>query len=291
MWWFKKKKEETKRPVVQEHNGEINISKEKHAEIEEIIAELYGAIVNKYDFFYLPDWEYEDAYNWEEELTKLGLCIFRDDEEIEMLLSDSKYISVEVMINWEQINLEYLKEILLPVEKWESGSIWKKEAIYIWTYAYMRITGIIDIDSRGCFPGYVLSNLCPSEFEFENVKMNSMEGFLQSLKTPDETQQKEIQSLSGKEAKKAGESLKNHFDGKHLYWQGKTIDRFSDEYQQLLKRVFRAKWEQDTTFQDALSFTQEKKLIHSIGKQNPEETILTEKEYITLLEELRNNKV
>ena len=275
------------------------IDDRKYDELGNIIHHLGNCICCSHRFFTIPESHFnnwcarkiEKDYKLEEVLIKLGLQIEyldnEENEEIEKLISDSKEADVKVIVNWEQLNLENLKEFLLPAEKWEivSKAI-RDEAIYVWTYAYMTITGIIDIESRGCFPSRILSNLYPAEFEFENVKMNSMEGFLQSLKTPDEILQKEIQLLSGKEAKKAG-GLMSQFDGKNLYWQGKIIDRYSDEYQQLLRRCFRAKWEQNETFRDALVSTKGKDLIHSIGKQNKEETILTEEEYITLLKELR----
>jgi predicted NAD-dependent protein-ADP-ribosyltransferase YbiA (DUF1768 family) len=263
-----------------------------------IIYEIYKAIQERCNVFRLNDgyfgeyWEHaeREAPRMETELTKSGFwVIYPSDEEIKICLSDSKDVYVEVIINWERINLEYLKEMLFPIEKWKSEDcrVKKSEVIYIWTYARMTVENIIDIDSRGCYPSCALSNLCPSVFEFEGVGMQSMEGFLQSLKTSDATLQKQIRSLSHREAKNAGEALKEQFDGKHVHWQGQTIDRFSEEYQQLLKRAFRAKWEQDADFRDALSATKGKTLIHGIGKQNREETILTEKEFTAILEDLR----
>jgi hypothetical protein len=115
-----------------------------------------------------------------------------------------------------------------------------------------------------------------------------MEGFFFFFKTPDKKLQKQIQGLHGGKAQNYSDLLKDDFDGKHLYWKGKTIDRFSNAYQRLLRRAYRAKFEQDALFRFALEATQGKPLTHSIGKKTPEETILTEKEFVILLDELRN---
>ena len=110
----------------------------------------------------------------------------------------------------------------------------------------------------------------------------------QSLKTQDVEKQKNICLLVGKDAKKAGESLANEFDGKNIYWNNKRMDRKSDEYKQFLEKAYKSKYTQDSSFREALDCTKGKKLIHSVGKHNPDETILTEEEFISNLEKLRN---
>lgn len=50
---------------------------------------------------------------------------------------------------------------------------------------------------------------------------------------------------------------------------------------------FRAMFEQCPKFRDALVDTESKKLFHNIGKTNPRETILIEKEFCSVLTELR----
>ncbi|MBQ3102498.1 hypothetical protein IJC60_05800 [bacterium] len=149
-------------------------------------------------------------------------------------------------------------------------------------------SSIIDIHSKGAFPSNVLSNFHKSKFELDGIKINSMEGFLQSLKTPDQKLQKKICKMVGKDAKIAGTTLKETgFDGKTLHWNGKTLDRFSEDYQELLKRAYDAKFKKDSLFRKAIAATDGKTLTHSIGLQNKEETILTEKEFINMLELLK----
>lgn len=145
----------------------------------------------------------------------------------------------------------------------------------------------IDIHSKGKFPSNVLSNFHVSNFKFDNISISSMEGFLQSLKTSDEILQKRICKLIGIDAKNAGNELLETYDKKTLHWQGQKIDRFSEQYQDLLKRVYKAKFDQDPLFRDAIASCENKNLIHTIGKSSKEETILTEEEFVTLLNWLK----
>lgn len=144
---------------------------------------------------------------------------------------------------------------------------------------------VVDIYSKGLWDEVYLSNFCETDFVFDGVQIKSLEGFLQSLKTNDVIKQEAICSLIGKDAKVVGSFIAG-FDGIHLYWKGKTIDRFSEEYQTLLKRVYQARFEQDSNFRKALEYTKNKKLIHTVGKSDSKETILTDAEFICILSEL-----
>lgn len=146
---------------------------------------------------------------------------------------------------------------------------------------------VADIYSHGTREESVLSNFAKSNFYFEGVLCVSMEGFLQALKTPNLNEQIRICGLKGKLAKKAGLAVPN-FDGEHLYWQGKTINRFSDEYHTLVRRAYHARFEQDEDFRCALETSKHKKLIHTIGNNDPKSTILTTDEFIGFLRELQN---
>lgn len=147
----------------------------------------------------------------------------------------------------------------------------------------------IDIGSSEEFPVGTLSNFTESKFEVDGVKINSMEGFLQSLKTKDKSKQEEICKMVGYQAKKAGRKLqkKQDYDPTVLYWKGKPIQRISLEYQKLLRKAYITKLSSDKTFRDALAATKGAKLTHSVGKSSPYETILTEQEFVNILTELR----
>lgn len=149
----------------------------------------------------------------------------------------------------------------------------------------------IDINSRSEFPYYILSNFSDTNFELDGVQINSMEGFLQSLKVKDPDIQKEICLMDGKHAKGMGkkQNKKRNYDFKHLWWQGQKIDRESEQYQDLLKRAYKARYDADEDFQFALEWSKGRVLRHSIGETDPKRTLLTQNEFCSILTELRDN--
>lgn len=150
----------------------------------------------------------------------------------------------------------------------------------------------LDIHSRGWWPVYALSNFYHNSFVIDGVSCKSMEGFIQSLKCSGPNEQIRVCKMRGKRAKQFGQKTKNnsHYDfiKNGVFWNGVTYDRMTDEYQGLIRRAYRAMYEQSPKFREALADTGNKKLFHSIGKTNPRETILTENELCSILTELRN---
>ncbi len=141
----------------------------------------------------------------------------------------------------------------------------------------------MNIKSGKTYPSCALSNFAPHPFVIDEVECNSMEGFLQSLKFKNPEMQKEVCKLVGFAAKRKGRNKKwNQF----LYWQGKKVDRFSDEYQDLLDKAF---WElsKNTKFKKALLASRDAILTHSIGKRKQSDTILTVKEFCGRLMQIR----
>ena len=140
------------------------------------------------------------------------------------------------------------------------------------------------------FPFNILCNFSPANFKFDNCQINSMEGFIQSLKTPNIEEQKSICSLYGHMAKKIGNYYKSNgfFDRTSLYWNGKQYNRYSEEYKKLLEIVYEVRYLSNTEFQDVLQSTNGYKLTHKIGKADKNDTILTEEEFIEQLNILRN---
>lgn len=144
----------------------------------------------------------------------------------------------------------------------------------------------LDIHSKGQWPSNALSNFYPHKFKVDGIECASMEGFLQSLKTSSMAGQKEICGLTGKEAKlRSTDSWKTD---QTLYWNdSQGIKRDSMQFQALVRRAYRAMFEQCPEFKDALQATGNKKLYHSIGNPVQKDTILTEKELCDILSELR----
>ncbi len=143
----------------------------------------------------------------------------------------------------------------------------------------------MDIGSGNGYPSSALSNFAPHVFEIDGVTCNSMEGFLQSLKFSNPEMQKHVCTLVGAKAKFKGKP-KKWWKDQTLYWQGKAINRHSDEYQELLDKAFSCLAKNDG-FKRALLASAGATLKHSIGKSNPSETVLTKSEFCSRLVRLR----
>lgn len=158
------------------------------------------------------------------------------------------------------------------------------------SYEMLREKGELDIKSKAPYPGNVLSNFYPNEFEIDGIKCASMEGFLQSLKTKNVEKQKKVCALYGKEAKlffrHKWDNLRWKLTGK-LYWNGMKIRRSGGLYQDLLSRAYDQLLGVEE-FAKALAITGDIPLKHSIGKHNKRKTILTEEEFISELYRLRD---
>jgi predicted NAD-dependent protein-ADP-ribosyltransferase YbiA (DUF1768 family) len=143
----------------------------------------------------------------------------------------------------------------------------------------------MNIGSGNGYPESALSNFSPHPFILDGVKCNSMEGFLQSLKFKNPEMQKQVCSLVGRQAKFKG-NHKAWWQTQTLYWQGREINRHSQEYQDLLDRAFDA-LSGNMSFRKALLASGNSSLTHSIGKSDPHHTVLTEKEFCSRLLSLR----
>lgn len=144
----------------------------------------------------------------------------------------------------------------------------------------------MDIGSKTKYPASALSNFSPHPFTLDGVECASMEGFLQSLKFKNPDMQIEVCKLVGKSAKFKGKK-KKWWRNQILYWQGTEYRRDSKEYQDLLTKAFDALFENEG-FRNALEATQNAVLTHSIGKRDIHRTVLTEREFISQLNRLRN---
>jgi predicted NAD-dependent protein-ADP-ribosyltransferase YbiA (DUF1768 family) len=143
----------------------------------------------------------------------------------------------------------------------------------------------MDIGSGKGFPASSLSNFSPHPFILDGVKCNSMEGFLQSLKFQNPEMQKEVCKMVGLQAKFKGKK-KKWWVTQTLFWQDVEINRHSVEYQTLLDRAFDA-LSKNTSFRSALLASGDSSLTHSIGKNDPSHTVLTQKEFCVRLTQIR----
>lgn len=152
---------------------------------------------------------------------------------------------------------------------------------------YDEVTNTLDIRSNGLYPSNVLSNLCSNGFSFDGMVCGSMEGFLQSLKRKDPDKQRQICSMKGGNARKM--SVTSWQTDQIVWWRGQAIDRQGDEFQNLVRRAYRAMFEQNERFRTALMQTRGMTLTHVSGENNRYKTILTPAEFCGILTELRNN--
>ena len=146
----------------------------------------------------------------------------------------------------------------------------------------------IDIGKNRLWPGSALSNFARYEFKYDRIPCQSMEGLLQSLKFHNAATQIQICQLVGYEAKKAGKTAPINWKvNQELYWQGYKFDRHGDKYQEFLNEIYLA-LSRNAEFREALMATGHAHLSHSIGNNDPRETILTEIEFCGRLLVLRS---
>jgi predicted NAD-dependent protein-ADP-ribosyltransferase YbiA (DUF1768 family) len=148
------------------------------------------------------------------------------------------------------------------------------------------MTDTLDIRAKAPYPAGVLSNFASHAFTMDGIACASMEGFLQSLKIEDMSEQEHVCSLAGPVAQSIGRKYDWRRTGT-LWWRGEPIDRLSDAYQTLLDRAYDALFAQSYEFRSALAASRDARLTHALGKSDPCETILTSDELCSRLERLR----
>ena len=65
------------------------------------------------------------------------------------------------------------------------------------------------------------------------------------------------------------------------------MGRQSKEYKTFLKKVFEARYLSDPEFRQAIYDTKDAILTHSIGRKSPQDTVLTEQEFLEMLAYLK----
>lgn len=146
---------------------------------------------------------------------------------------------------------------------------------------------MIDIHYTGEGLEKKLSNLYPYRFEIDGVIVESMEGFLQSLKCKNIDNKKTLWGMHGYKCWKYGQSFNQWKDDQLVYWNGQKIDRQSDEYTKLIERAFDCLF-QNQDFKENLRLSLKDEVDHSKGKTDKKDSLLTKKEYIDNLNRLRD---
>jgi len=111
---------------------------------------------------------------------------------------------------------------------------------------------------------------------------------LQSLKFDKIHIQIEVCKLVGRAAKFRGKKRNKAWQKQQiLWWNGKTYKRDGPEYQKLLHKAYREMFNQSESFRRALVASKNAVYSHSLGSNREEETVLTEREFCSILTELR----
>ena len=124
----------------------------------------------------------------------------------------------------------------------------------------------------------VLSNLFPYEFKFRDKTLQCIESFFQGIKFKDINMQNLVFNYSGLDSNHV--KVCSGYDWEKtgiLYWQGKEINRFSKEYDDLVDELYISAI-QNTLYRNILKVTA-KDIIHSMGKKSKEETVFTRYEF------------
>lgn len=126
----------------------------------------------------------------------------------------------------------------------------------------------------------VLSNLYPMSFKFRSKKVSSIESVLQGIKYKNKKTQAKVFGYSGVDAYHTRACNSFDFWGNDgvLYWQGKPIKRESEDYQNFIDELYLSVFKNPLYFR-ALIATDDKYLLHHIGRVDPKETVLTRYEY------------
>lgn len=124
----------------------------------------------------------------------------------------------------------------------------------------------------------ILSNLFPYEFEFRGKKLSSIESFFQGIKFKDTEMQNLVFNYSGLDSNNV--KACSDYDWKEtgmIYWQGKEIDRFSKEYDELIDELYISAI-QNPLYRSALKKCN-KNIIHTMGETEKSETVFTRYEF------------
>ena len=138
----------------------------------------------------------------------------------------------------------------------------------------------------------LLSNLFPYEFEFKGKKLKSIESFFQGIKFPNISMQNLIFKYSGLDSNYVKSCSDYNWKEKGIiYWQGKPINRYNKEYDELVDEVYISAI-QNPLYRSVLNNC-DKPIIHTMGAKEKSETVFTryefEKQLNCLKDFLKNN--
>ena len=127
-----------------------------------------------------------------------------------------------------------------------------------------------------------LSNLFPYSFVFKGKRVESIEAVFQGIKFPNKKEQNYVLAYKGLDANNV--KITSNYDWKesgNLYWQGKAINRFSNEYKDFVEELYVSAI-QNPLYRNLLKNTK-KYIMHSIGVTDEKLTVFTRYEFEEML--------
>lgn len=138
--------------------------------------------------------------------------------------------------------------------------------------------------------GRELSNFMIRPFVLDDVKLWSMEGFIQGTKLPEGHPLREkVFGLAGIEAKKMGYELAHGGENTYVWWKGEKIVYGSAEHHQLIARAIEASFRQNPWAFLLLRSTRGLKLTHEVGGSTTDSALPPEV-FCAILEKLRDEE-
>lgn len=126
-------------------------------------------------------------------------------------------------------------------------------------------------------------------FNFEGEMISSVNAFLMAIKVNNHEIQNLILKMPQENLKTISKNITPKYQIRDLYWNGKIIKRDSKEYQELLDKAYKQRFKSDFLFRKALKDSKGYTLIHTRGKTDISDTVLTQSEFLQRLNKLRNN--
>jgi predicted NAD-dependent protein-ADP-ribosyltransferase YbiA (DUF1768 family) len=123
----------------------------------------------------------------------------------------------------------------------------------------------LNITSRAPMRLRLISNFAHTPFMLDGVGYESIEGFWQGLKFPDEADRRRLAVLHGAEARDAG----YHAPASDSFvFDGQTVRIGTYDHWQLMDKACTAKFAQHAAARDALLSTRNRPLVHEVARDS-----------------------
>jgi len=123
----------------------------------------------------------------------------------------------------------------------------------------------INITSQTPEPLRLISNFAHTPFCFDDKSYESIEGFWQGLKFPDEADRRRLALLHGSEARDAGYHAP---EADTLMYDGENVRVGTYAHWRLMEKACRAKFTQHAGARDALLSTRNRPLVHQVKRDS-----------------------